>query len=77
MPIQFCHIKVTQHDLPAAVAVSIYSAIMTGGSAEATAKRCNQVAKKTGVNATYEVSTSDEYVAFRNARRAEIAAAQK
>jgi hypothetical protein len=68
-----CYIKVTCHDLPPAVAVSIYTTVELASGAEATARNLNSVAKRKNIKASYEVATREEYANFRESQRAHIA----
>lgn len=68
------YMRVTIPELPEAVRVSINS-VMHTGSAEACLKIVRREAARRGVAAEYELSTREEYVAFRRAQREAIEAA--
>lgn len=59
------YVKITTHDLPEAFRVSYSISPTINGTPEKTIEKLNKVAKKRGVNATYELSTKDVYWAYR------------
>lgn len=68
------YVKTTCHDLSPDITVSIYSTPQVRRTPEATVAYLNKVAKSRAINATYELSTYDEYWAHRVALRRQIEA---
>lgn len=58
-------VRVTTHDLPPALQVSLASCVDVKRNAAKTVDFLNRQAKTRGVNATYELATEEEYWAYR------------
>ena len=74
---QTVYIKVTIPALPEALRVSINSCMPVDGCPFKTIAKVRREASKRGVAAEYDLSTREEYVAFRAAQRAAIEGAAK
>ena len=68
------YVKTTIPALPEPVRVSINSVMQMHSGPHATLKAIRRAAAKRGVDATYELATREEYLAYRRATETAIAA---
>jgi hypothetical protein len=62
---QTIYVKVTNPDLPEPVRTWFASTPLTKKTPEAQVEFLNRTAKNRGINATYELATTEEYWAYR------------